>query len=94
MGSAIGLRNDFNGPALRRLAQGSKSANQARRLIALAEVCDSGSRTAAARIGGMGLQIIRDWVVRFNARCSAAIKVRHSVSQDETGQQRRNSGRP
>ena len=68
MGSAIGLRNDFDGSALRRLARGSKSANQARRLIALAEIYDGGRRTAAARIGGVGLQIIRDWVVRFNAR--------------------------
>ena len=68
MGSAIGLREDFDGAALRRLARGSKSANQARRLLALAEIYDGGSRTAAARIGGVGLQIVRDWVVRFNAR--------------------------
>jgi transposase len=26
------------------------------------------SRSDAARIGGVGLQIVRDWVVRFNAR--------------------------
>jgi len=50
MGSAIGLRSDFDGPALRRLARASKSANQARRLLALAEIYDGGSRTAAARI--------------------------------------------
>jgi transposase len=68
MGSAIGLREDFDGVALRRLARASKSANQARRLLALAEIYDGGSRTAAARIGGVGLQIVRDWVVRFNAR--------------------------
>ena len=68
MGSAIGLREDFDGAALRRLARASKSANQARRLLALAEIYDGGSRTAAARIGGVGLQIVRDWVVRFNAR--------------------------
>lgn len=68
MGSAIGLRNDFDGAALRRLARASKSANQARRLLALAEIYDGGSRTAAARIGGVGLQTVRDWVVRFNAR--------------------------
>jgi transposase len=49
------------------LARTSKSANQARRLLALAEIYDGGSRTAAARIGGVGLQIVRDWVVRFNA---------------------------
>jgi transposase len=68
MGSAIGLRDDFDGPVLRRLARASKSANQARRLLALAEIYDGGSRTAAARIGGVGLQIVRDWVIRFNAR--------------------------
>lgn len=68
MGSAIGLRNDFDGAALRRLARASKSANQARRLLALAGIYDGGSRTAAARMGGVGLQIVRDWVVRFNAR--------------------------
>ena len=34
----------------------------------LAEVYDGGSRTDASRIGGVGLQIIRDWVLRFNAR--------------------------
>ena len=67
MGSAIGLRGDFDAAALRRLARASKSANQARRLLALAEIYDGGSRTAAARIGGVGLQIVRDWVVRFNA---------------------------
>ena len=67
MGSAIGLREDFDGTVLRRLARASKSANQARRLLALAEI-DGGSRSAAARIGGVGLQIVRDWVVRFNSR--------------------------
>lgn len=68
MGTAIGLRDDFDGAALRRLARSTKSANQARRLLALAEIYDGGSRTAAARIGGVTLQIVRDWVVRFNAR--------------------------
>ena len=68
MGSAIGLREDFDGSALRRLARATKIANQARRLLALAEIYDGGSRTAAARIGGVGLQIVRDWVVRFNDR--------------------------
>ena len=27
------------------------------------------TRTEAAKIGGVGLQIIRDWVLRFNADC-------------------------
>jgi transposase len=68
MGLAIGLREDFDGATLRRLARASKSANQARRLLALAEIYDGGRRTAAARMGGVGLQIVRDWVVRFNTR--------------------------
>lgn len=68
MGTAISFRDDFDGTALRRLARASKSANQARHLLALAEIYDGGSRSAAARIGGVGLQIVRDWVVRFNAR--------------------------
>ncbi len=33
----------------------------------MAEICDGGRRTDAARIGGVGLQVIRDWVLRFNA---------------------------
>ena len=36
--------------------------------LALAEIYDGGSRTKAAQVGGVGLQTLRDWVVRFNAR--------------------------
>ena len=60
MAAAVLLRDDFDGPALRRLAKGTKDAAQARRLLALAEIRDGGSRTDAARIGGVGLQTIRD----------------------------------
>jgi transposase len=68
MGAAITLRVDFDGTALRRLARKTKIANQSRRLLALAEIYDGASRSDAARIGGVGLQIVRDWVERFNAR--------------------------
>ena len=54
--------------SLRRLARGSRDPDQTRRLLALAEIYDGGSRSDAARIGGVGLQIVRDWVVRFNAK--------------------------
>ena len=67
MGSAIALREDFDGTDLRRLARTTKDAGQSRRLLALAEIYDGGRRTDAARIGGVGLQVIRDWVLRFNA---------------------------
>ena len=68
MAAPIDLRNDFDSGSLRRLAKRTRDATQSRRLLALAEVYDGGSRTDASRIGGVGLQIIRDWVLRFNAR--------------------------
>jgi transposase len=68
MGAAIELRSDFDGATLRRLARTTRNANQGRRLLALAEIYDGHSRSDAARIGGVGLQIVRDWVVRFNTR--------------------------
>jgi len=63
----IPLRADFDAADLRRAARQAKDAGQARRLLALAAIYDGGSRTAAARIGGVRLQIVRDWVLRFNA---------------------------
>ena len=64
----VSLREDFDGPGLRQLAKASKDAGQSRRLLALAEIYDGGKRGDAARIGDVGLQVIRDWVLRFNAR--------------------------
>jgi transposase len=55
------------------VAKATKDAAQARRLLALAEIYDGGTRGDAARIGGVTLQIIRDWVVRFNARGPAGL---------------------
>ena len=66
MGAAIALRGDFDGPGLRRLAKSSKDAGQSRRLLALAGIYDGGARSDAARMSGVGLQVIRDWVLRFN----------------------------
>ena len=65
---AIALRGDFNAYRLRSLARRTKDGPQARRLLALAAIYDGATRTEAAKIGGVGLQIIRDWVLRFNAR--------------------------
>ncbi len=67
MGQALALREDFDGSGLRRLARGSRDADQTRRLLALAVIYDGGSRSEAARTGGVGRQIVRDWVMRFNA---------------------------
>ena len=73
MGSAIGLRGDFDGRGLRALAKATRDAGQARRLVALAAIYDCGARSDAARIGGVGLQTVRDWVLRFNARGPAGL---------------------
>jgi Winged helix-turn helix len=66
-GAAIGLQDDFDGAVLRRLARATKSANQSRRLLALAQICDEGRWREAAKLGSVTPQIVRDWVVRFNA---------------------------
>ena len=68
MRPGIALRPDYDAAQLWALAKATRDAGQSRRLLALAEIYDGGSRTRAARIGGVGLQTIRDWVVRFNAR--------------------------
>ena len=67
MASPIPVRNDYSAVELCTLARGSSDANQCRRLLALAAILDGGSRSEAARIGGVGLQIVRDWALRFNA---------------------------
>ena len=64
---AILLRGDFDASRLRSLAKKAKDGPQARRLLALAAIYDGAMRTEAAKIGGVGLQIVRDWVIRFNA---------------------------
>ena len=63
----IPLRSDFDAAALRGLARKTKDAPQARRLLALAAIYDGASRAEAAQIGGVTRQIVRDWVVKFNA---------------------------
>src|SRR5260370_41155723 len=67
MAAAIGVRGDYNAVQLRELAKRSDDANQTRRLLALAAIYDGGSRTEAAKLGGVGLQTVRDWVLAFNA---------------------------
>ena len=67
MRPGIALRPDYDAARLRGLAKAARDAGQSRRLLALAEIYDGGARTRAARVGGVGLQTLRDWVVRFNA---------------------------
>ncbi|WGJ13277.1 IS630 family transposase [Methylocapsa sp. D3K7] len=67
MPSAVKLREDYLAKELRVLARRSKNVNQSRRLLSLAAVRDGMDRRAAAKIGGMDRQTLRDWVHRFNA---------------------------
>jgi len=67
MGTAIAVKRRFGAADLRRRACASQDTDQARRLLALAAVLDGQSRGAAARIGGMDRQTLRDWVHAYNA---------------------------
>lgn len=66
MSAVVGLRDDFTAVDLRRLAAKAKDADQVRLLQALAAVYDGMDREAAARIGGLDRQTLRDWAHRFN----------------------------
>ena len=81
MSIPVALRGDFNAAGLRRLARVSKDANQARRLLALATIYAGGTRSAAAEVGGVGLQIVRDRVMRFNADGPAGLLDRKAPGQ-------------
>jgi transposase len=63
----IPLRTDFDAQMVRSAARRSKDGPQARRLLTLAAIYKGATRTEAAKIGGVTLQIVRDWVVKFNA---------------------------
>jgi transposase len=63
----VPLRGDFDAVELRRFARRTKDGPQARRLLALAAIYEGATRTEASKIGGVTLQIVRDWVVKFNA---------------------------
>jgi transposase len=78
MAAPVPLRSDFTAEELRRQARCARDAGQVRRLLALAAIYDGASRTDAAEIGGVSLQIIRDWVLRFNAQGPAGLIDRKS----------------
>ena len=67
MAAAIGVRVDYSSADLRRFSRRCDDPDQVRRLLALGLIMDGGSRTEAATAAGVTLQIVRDWVIRFNA---------------------------
>ena len=50
-----------------------EGSTAARRLLTLAAIYEGASRSEAARIGGVTVQIVRDWVVKFNSRGSEGL---------------------
>ena len=67
MSVPIKLRDDLSAADVRAHARRCRDGAQVRRLLAIATILDGGSRSDAAHIGGVTRQIVRDWVVRFNA---------------------------
>lgn len=69
----IPLTASYAAARLRAAARASKDAHQTRRLLTLAAIHDGATRTEAAAIGGVTVQIIRDWrdwrdwLVKLNA---------------------------
>jgi hypothetical protein len=59
MGQPLALRQDYDATLLRRIARESEDADQVRRLLALAVIYEEGSRTEAAEVGGVTLQVVR-----------------------------------
>ena len=67
MAARIPLGPDVTATDLRQQARRTRDARQARRLLALTAIYDGGTRSEAARIGGVTRQIVRDGVLRLNA---------------------------
>jgi len=68
MPAAIGLREDWDAVRARAAAREARDGDQVRRLLAIAAVYEGQDRAAAAQIGAMDRQTLRDWVHRFNAQ--------------------------
>src|SRR3954453_14630915 len=66
MPAAVGLRPDWDAKRVRMAVREAEDADQARRLLAIAAAYEGQDRAAAAKLGAMDPQRLRDWVRRFN----------------------------
>jgi transposase len=73
MAAPIELRTDYDAEQLRDLARSSNDPGQVRRLLAISVIYAGEARSTAAAIGGVGLQTVRDWVLRFNVEGPAGL---------------------
>ncbi len=81
MSVCIALRDDYDGGELRRLAKCCRDPRQVRRLLTLAAAYDGMSRAAAAKVGGMDRQTLRDWAHRFNEEGPEGLKHRSGAGR-------------
>ena len=65
--TAIPLRRDFDAATLRAVAKKPRTRRRHDDFFALATIYEGAMRTETAKIGDVTLQIVRDWVVKFNA---------------------------
>ena len=64
---ALPLRTDFDAKSCRVAARHAGDASQARRLLSIATIYDGASRGEAVVLGSVIVQIVCDWVKKFNA---------------------------
>ena len=77
--AGIGItREDMTAADLRQASGLARSAQAARRMLALALVLEGIDRTTAARTCGMDRQTLRDWVHRYNVEGLAGLENRQS----------------
>ena len=76
MSAPIRLRGDLSASDVRVHARCAKDPAQVRRLLAIATILDGGGAARQPRAGGVTLQIVGDWVLRFNAEGPEGLRTR------------------
>ena len=61
------LRDDQDAASMRALALQTRRIEVRQRMLGIAAIYAGASRATAAEIAGVGRQVLRDWVIRFNA---------------------------
>ena len=69
----IEVQGAYSADDLKKLAGKSKDARYVRRLLMIASVLEGAKRCEAAKIGGIDVQTLRDWVTRYNAEGPAGL---------------------
>src|SRR4051794_41878054 len=86
MRPGLTLREDYDAAGLRGVARRTKSATQGRRLLALAEIYDGGSRTKAACVGGGGFATVPGWVLGLHAHGPEGLAGRQAAGPPRKGE--------